>query len=47
MAVSEIWLESRVGVGPGFPCEPKVVVETKVLLEARSGSGLGQVWFPM
>ena len=33
VAVSEIWLESRVGVGPGLPCEPEVVVETKVLLE--------------
>ena len=35
--MSEIWLESRVGVGPGFPCEPEVVVETKVLLESRTG----------
>ena len=42
VAVSEIWLESRVGVGPGFPGELEVVVETKVLLESATGS----VWVP-
>ena len=32
----EAWLESRVGVGPGSPCKPEVVVsESELWLVSR------------
>lgn len=44
---SEAWLESRVGVGPGSPCEPEVVLSelwlvSRVVVEhvsTRAGGG--------
>ena len=44
MADSEVRLESNVGVGPGSPCEPElVVVDMETWLESRVGDGLGSV----
>ena len=44
MADSEVRLESNVGVGPGSPCEPElVVVDMGTWLESRAGDGLRSV----